>query len=91
VLTMLAAKLIHPRHGRCSTNRISPEALKSLNDGFVVAITLEAKEGQADASFSANFFSPSTLNVTARECGPRTAQLFTSAWPRTAAPTAPPR
>jgi hypothetical protein len=73
------------------TNRISPEALKSLNDGVVVAITLEAKEGQADASFSANFFSPSALNVTARECGPRTAQLFTSAWPRTAAPRAAPR
>jgi len=34
------------------TNWISPEALKSLNDGVVVAITLEAKEGQADASFS---------------------------------------
>ena len=31
------------------TNWISPEALKSLNDGFVVAIMLEAKEGQADA------------------------------------------
>ena len=30
-------------------NWISPEALKSLNDGFVVAIMLEAKEGQADA------------------------------------------
>jgi hypothetical protein len=36
-----------------------------------------------------NFFSPSALNVTARECGPRTAQVFTSAWPRTAAPMAP--
>jgi quinol monooxygenase YgiN len=31
------------------TNWISPEALKSLNDGFVVAIMLEAKEGQAEA------------------------------------------
>ena len=31
------------------TNWISPDALKSLNDGFVVAIMLEAKEGQADA------------------------------------------
>jgi quinol monooxygenase YgiN len=30
-------------------NWISPDALKSLNDGFVVAIMLEAKEGQADA------------------------------------------
>ena len=31
------------------TDWISPDALKSLNDGFVVAIMLEAKEGQADA------------------------------------------
>ena len=31
------------------TNWISPDALKSLNDGFVVAIMLEAREGQADA------------------------------------------
>jgi quinol monooxygenase YgiN len=31
------------------TNWIPPDALKSLNDGFVVAIMLEAKEGQADA------------------------------------------
>src|SRR5450755_501953 len=31
------------------TNWISPYALKSLNDGFVVAIMLEAREGQADA------------------------------------------
>jgi hypothetical protein len=31
------------------TNWISPEALKSLNDGFVVAIMLEAKEGQGEA------------------------------------------
>jgi quinol monooxygenase YgiN len=31
------------------TNWISPEALKSLNDGFVAAIVLEAKEGQAEA------------------------------------------
>jgi quinol monooxygenase YgiN len=31
------------------TSWISPDALKSLNDGFVVAIMLEAKEGQADA------------------------------------------
>ena len=31
------------------TNWISPDALKSLNDGFVVAIMLEAKEGEADA------------------------------------------
>jgi hypothetical protein len=30
------------------TNWISPDALKSLNDGFVVAIMLEAREG-ADA------------------------------------------
>ncbi len=27
------------------THWISPDALKSLNDGFVVAIMLEAKEG----------------------------------------------
>ena len=31
------------------TNWISREALNSLNDGFVVAITLEAKDGEADA------------------------------------------
>jgi quinol monooxygenase YgiN len=31
------------------TSWISPDALKSLNDGFVVAIMLEAREGQADA------------------------------------------
>lgn len=31
------------------TNWISPETLKALNDGFVVAIMLEAKEGQAEA------------------------------------------
>jgi quinol monooxygenase YgiN len=31
------------------TNWISPEALKSLNDGFVVAIMLEAKEGEEEA------------------------------------------
>jgi hypothetical protein len=31
------------------TNWISPEALKSLNDGFVVAIMLEAKEGHGEA------------------------------------------
>jgi quinol monooxygenase YgiN len=31
------------------TNWISPDVLKSLNDGFVVAIMLEAKEGQAEA------------------------------------------
>ena len=31
------------------TDWISPDALKSLNDGFVVAIMLEAKEGEADA------------------------------------------
>src|SRR6267154_2682738 len=31
------------------TNWIAPDTLKSLNDGFVVAIMLEAKEGQADA------------------------------------------
>jgi hypothetical protein len=31
------------------TNWISPDALKSLNEGFVVAIMLEAREGQADA------------------------------------------
>jgi quinol monooxygenase YgiN len=34
---------------RMLTNWISPEALKSLNDGFVVAIMLEAKEGEAEA------------------------------------------
>ena len=31
------------------TNWIPADALKSLNDGFVVAIMLEAKEGQGDA------------------------------------------
>jgi quinol monooxygenase YgiN len=31
------------------TNWISPEALAALNDGFVVAIMLEAKEGQSEA------------------------------------------
>jgi quinol monooxygenase YgiN len=31
------------------TNWITADTLKSLNDGFVVAIMLEAKEGQADA------------------------------------------
>lgn len=31
------------------TNWIAADALKSLNDGFVVAIMLEAQEGQADA------------------------------------------
>jgi quinol monooxygenase YgiN len=31
------------------TNWISTDTLKSLNDGFVVAIMLEAKEGQAEA------------------------------------------
>jgi quinol monooxygenase YgiN len=31
------------------TNWISQETLNSLNDGFVVAIALEAKEGQAEA------------------------------------------
>lgn len=31
------------------TEWISPEALAALNDGFVVAIMLEAKEGQSDA------------------------------------------
>jgi quinol monooxygenase YgiN len=30
------------------TNWISPEALAALNDGFVVAIILEAKEGQSE-------------------------------------------
>src|SRR5436190_13909918 len=49
VLAMLAAKIIH-RGTEMLTNWISPEALKSLNDRFVVAIMLEAKEGQADAS-----------------------------------------
>src|SRR5882672_2283801 len=34
---------------RMLTDWISPDALKSLNDGFVVAIMLEAKEGEADA------------------------------------------
>ncbi len=31
------------------TYRIPPEALEALNDGFVVAIMLEAKDGEADA------------------------------------------
>src|SRR5579864_672390 len=31
------------------TNWISPEALASLNDGFVVAIMVEAKPGEAEA------------------------------------------
>ena len=31
------------------TNWISPEALGALNDGFVVAIRLDAKEGEGDA------------------------------------------
>jgi quinol monooxygenase YgiN len=31
------------------TDWISPKALAALNDGFVVAIMLEAKEGQSDA------------------------------------------
>jgi quinol monooxygenase YgiN len=31
------------------TNWISSEALAALNDGFVVAIMLEAKEGQSEA------------------------------------------
>jgi quinol monooxygenase YgiN len=31
------------------TNWISPEALSALNEGFVVAITLEAKEGESEA------------------------------------------
>ena len=31
------------------TNWISPDALKSLNDGFVVAIMLEAKDGESEA------------------------------------------
>jgi quinol monooxygenase YgiN len=31
------------------TNWISPEALAALNDGFVVAIRLDAREGEADA------------------------------------------
>jgi len=31
------------------TNWISPDTLAALNDGFVVAIALEAKEGEADA------------------------------------------
>jgi quinol monooxygenase YgiN len=34
---------------RMLTNWISPEALASLNHGFVVAIMLEAKEGEAEA------------------------------------------
>jgi quinol monooxygenase YgiN len=34
---------------RMLTDWISPDALKSLNEGFVVAIMLEAKEGQAEA------------------------------------------
>ena len=32
------------------TDWISPDALKSLNGGFVVAIMLEAKEGQAGST-----------------------------------------
>ncbi len=31
------------------TNWISPEALAALDEGFVVIVTLEAKEGQGDA------------------------------------------
>jgi quinol monooxygenase YgiN len=31
------------------TNWISPESLANLNDGFVVAIMLEAKDGEAEA------------------------------------------
>lgn len=31
------------------TDWISPDVLKSLNDGFVVAIMVEAREGQGDA------------------------------------------
>jgi quinol monooxygenase YgiN len=31
------------------TNWISPETLAALNDGFVVAIRLDAKEGEGDA------------------------------------------
>jgi quinol monooxygenase YgiN len=31
------------------TNWIPPESLAALNEGFVVAIALEAKEGEADA------------------------------------------
>jgi quinol monooxygenase YgiN len=31
------------------TNWISPDSLAALNDGFVVAIMLEAKEGEAEA------------------------------------------
>jgi quinol monooxygenase YgiN len=34
---------------RMSTNWISKETLAALNDGFVVAIMLEAKDGEADA------------------------------------------
>jgi quinol monooxygenase YgiN len=44
------------------TNWISPDALKSLNDGFVVAIMLEAKEGQADAVAEIlEFMTPPTM------------------------------
>ena len=31
------------------TNWIPPDSLAALNDGFVVAIMLEAKEGEAEA------------------------------------------
>src|SRR5262249_48083075 len=34
---------------RMLTDWISPDVLKSLNDGFVVAIMLDGKEGQSDA------------------------------------------
>jgi hypothetical protein len=59
----------------------------------IPAVTLHGSEPWAyfDEYHSMNFFSPSTLNVTARERGPRTAQLFASARARTAAPMAPPR
>jgi quinol monooxygenase YgiN len=49
------------------------------------------RKAYSDEYHAMNFFSPSTLKVTARERGPRTAQLFASARARTAAPMAPPR
>src|SRR6187401_2223352 len=38
-----------PRRSRMLTNWIPKDSLAALNDGFVVAIMLEAKDGEADA------------------------------------------
>ena len=38
-----------PRRSRMLTNWIPKDSLAALNDGFVVAIMLEAKGGEADA------------------------------------------